>query len=169
LAFFSFLIRFFGQVRFAPEYEQLILQQTEQIQSDTFNFQNLIDHRIDNVQPLKTNGSYAIRVPRHHAFTSIIKKLALHSTKFNLLFISGQEGQIQIELTINNNDEQRLLWLKQRPNIKIIFEYKNPTDNKQTHLIIGITIIHLFEFIRQCAQFETDTSLTIVQIFDYFD
>jgi hypothetical protein len=169
LSFFSFLIRLVGQVRTIPEYEQLILQQTEQIQSDTFNFQNLIDHRIDNVQPLKTNGSYAIRVPRHHAFTSIIKKLALHSTKFNLLFISGQEGQIQIELTINNNDEQRLLWLKQRPNIKIIFEYKNPTDNKQTHLIIGITIIHLFEFIRQSAQFETDNSLTIVQIFDYFD
>jgi SAM-dependent methyltransferase len=169
LSFFSFLIRFVGQVRTIPEYEQLILQQTEQIQSDTFNFQNLIDHRIDHVQTLKTNGLYAIRVPRHHGFTSIIKKLALHSTKFDLLSISGQEGQIQIELTINNNDEQRLLWLKQRSNITIIFEYNNPIDNKQTHLIIGITIIHLFEFIRQCVQFEIDNSLTIVQIFDYFD
>jgi hypothetical protein len=52
--------------------------------------------------------------------------------------------------------------MKQRSNITIIFEYKNPTDNKQTHLIIDITIIHLFEFIRQCAQFEIDNSLTIV-------
>jgi hypothetical protein len=107
LSLFSFLIRSAGQVRTKPEYEQLILQQTQQIQNDAFDFQNSIDHRIDNVQTLKTNGVYAIRVPRHHIFTSIIKKLALHSTKFNLLFISGQEGQIQIELTINNNDQQR--------------------------------------------------------------
>jgi hypothetical protein len=169
LSFFSVLVRFLAGVRRAPEYEQLALQQTEQTENDTFNFQNLIDHRIDNVQIVGKNGSYAIRVPRHHVFTMILKKLALHAAKFNLLFISGQDGQIQIELTVKNSNEQRLLWLKQRSNIDNIFEYKNPTDNEQTHLIIGVSIKHLFEFIRECVPFEADNSMTIVQIFDYFD
>jgi SAM-dependent methyltransferase len=168
MAFISFLIlTFSGETK--PEYEQLILEQTEEIDNNNFNFQESIDHRIDNVQVLKEQICYAVRVPRHHVYTSILKKLALHRAKFNLLRISNLDGQIQIELTINNNDEQRLLWLKQNSNTNIIFEYKNPNNIKKTHLIIAVKIKYLFVFLRDCANFEADHSLTIVQIFDHFD
>jgi len=168
MAFISFLIlTCSGQTK--PEYEQLVIEQTEQIDNKNFNFQESIDHRIDNVQVLKESICYAIRVPRHHVYTSILKKLALHQAKFNLLRISNLDGQIQIELTVNNNDEQRLLWVKQHSNINIIFEYKNPTNINKTHLIIGVKLKYLFVFLRDCANFEADHSLTIVQIFDHFD
>jgi SAM-dependent methyltransferase len=168
MAFISFLIlTFSGETK--PEYEQLVLEQTAEIDNCNFNFQESIDHRISNVQVLKEKSCYAVRVPRHHVYTSILKKLALHRAKFNLLRISNLDGQIQIELTINNNDEQRLLWLKQYSNINVIFEYKNPTNITKTHLIIGVKIKYLFVFLRDCATFEDDHSLTIVQIFDHFD
>ncbi|CAF2681724.1 unnamed protein product [Rotaria sp. Silwood2] len=113
LIFFSLFVRIFSP-RTIPEYEQLVLEQTKEIDENMFNFQQSIDQHIDNVQILKTKGFYAIRVPRHHIFTSILKKLAMHSSKFNLHYISNQDGQIQVELSINNGNAQRLLWLKQQ-------------------------------------------------------
>ncbi|CAF1320030.1 unnamed protein product [Adineta steineri] len=99
----------------------------------------------------------------------ILRPNARHSAKFNLLFISGQDEQIQIELTINNNDQQYLLWLKHRCNTNLIFQYINSTNKNQIYLIIGISIKHLFDFLRQCYHFEAENSLTIIQIFDYFN
>jgi SAM-dependent methyltransferase len=165
LSFFSFLVRFIGGVRTKPEYEQLVLENIE----NNFDFKQSIDEQIDDIQKLRKEGRYAIRVPRHRGFTSILKKLALYQTKFNLLSISNQNEKIQIELTINHNDEKCLLWLKQRSNLEIIFEYKNPTDQTQTIIFIGVDIKHLFSFIRDCTPFEEQNSLSIVQIFDYYD
>jgi len=169
LAIFSFLIRFIGGVRNEPEYEQLIIEKQDDSNNENFDFKELIDPKIDDIQKLKQNNLYAIRVPRHIVFTSILKKLALNQIKFNLLSISNQTEKVQIELKINNNDEKRLLWLKQQSNMEIVFEYKNPTDKTQTYIFIRVDIKHLFSFIRDCAQFEEDLSLTIVQIFDYYD
>ncbi|CAF3538108.1 unnamed protein product [Rotaria sp. Silwood1] len=168
LIFFSFFVRLFSP-RTTPEYEQLVLEQTAEIDENVFNFQEFIDPHIDNVQVLKKKDCYAIRVPRHHIFTSILKKLAMHIGKFNLHYISNQDDQIQVELSINNDNAQCLLWLKQQASIDVIYEYKNPTDNKQTNLIVGVKIKELFAFIRNCANFESDNSMTIVQIFDYFE
>jgi len=165
LAFFSFLIRYIGGIRLKPEYEQLIIENLD----ENFDFKQSIDQNIDDIQKLQKDGLYAIRVPRHGGFTSIIKKLALYQTKINLISISNLKDQIQIELTINNNDEKRLVWLKQRSNMDIIFEYQNPIDQTQTVIYIRVGIKYLFSFIRQCAQWEEDNSLTIVQIFDHFD
>ena len=161
------LLNFSGETK--PEYEQLILEQTEQIDDENFNFQQSIDQRIDNVQILKEKSCYAIRTPKHHLYTVILKKLALHPAKFNLLRISDLSEQIQMELTINSHDPERLLWLKQYPNINLIFEYKNPVDLNKTHFILGVPIKSLFVFLRDCAKYETDQSLTIIQIFDHFD
>jgi hypothetical protein len=166
LAFFSFLIRVIGGVRIQPEYEQLTIEKLDDTNED-FNFQESIDQRIDDVQKLKKDGLYAVRVPRHLSFTSVLKKLALNQIKFNLLSISNQTGPIQIELTVNNNDDKRLLWLKQQSNMDIVFEYKNPTDKTQTYIFVRVDVKYLFPFIRQCNEFED--SLTIVQIFDYYD
>ncbi len=158
----SFLIRTFsGQTK--PEYEQLIIEQTENID---FNFNESIHPRIDNIQILKENSCYPIRVPRHHIYTSILNKLALHQAKFNLLRISNLDGQIQMELTTN---QQRLLWLKQYTHLNIIFEYVNPIDLNKIHFIVAIKIKYLFQFLRDCEQFEQDLSLNIIQIFDHFD
>lgn len=161
------LLNFSGETK--PEYEQLIVEQTEQIDDENFNFQQSIHHRIDQVQILKEKSCYAIRTPKHHLYTSILNKLALHPAKFNLLRISDLHEQIQMELTVNNNDSQRLLWLKQYPHLNLIFEYKNPIDTNKTHLIVGVVIQSLFAFLRDCAKYEVDQSLTIVQIFDHFD
>ena len=166
LAFFSFVIRLMGEARTKPEYEQLIL---DGVEDDNFDFQQSIDPRIDNVQKLRKQGRYAIRVPRHGSFTAIIKKFAFHPMKFNLFAISNQKEKIQIEVTINQNDQQRLLWLKQRSNLEIVYEYLNPTDPTQTILFIRVEIQYLFSFIRDCAPFEEEKSMTIVQIFDYYD
>ena len=168
LAIFSFLIRTIGGVRSAPEYEQLIIEKRDDNNED-FDFQASVDERIDNVQKLRKAGLYAIRVPRHFPFTSVLKKLALHQIKFNLLSISNQIDQIQVEITINNNNEKRLLWLKQRSNVDVVFEYKSPTDKTQTTIYIRVNIEHLFSFIRECAEFEVENSLTIVQVFDYYE
>ncbi|CAF3346440.1 unnamed protein product [Rotaria socialis] len=165
----SFFVRFFSP-RIIPEYEQLIIEQTKEEVDDTvFNFQDSIDHRIDNVQILNKKGFYAIRVPRHHTFTSILTKLAVHSNKFNLHFISSQGGPIQAELLISNNNVQRVLWLKQQASINVIYEYKNPIDSTQINMIIDIKIKELFSFIRDCEKFKLDDSIKIVQIFDYFE
>ena len=169
LSFFSFLIRFIGGVRTKPEYEQLIIKKEDDDQNENFDFKQGIDSQIDDIQKLREKNVYAIRVPRHIGFTSIIKKLALNSTKFNLLSISNQNGRIQIELLIPNKNEQRLVWLKQRSNLEIIYEFKNPTDQTQTNIFIAVDIKHLFSFLRDCAQFEEEKSLMIVQIFDYYD
>jgi len=166
LALFSFLVRFIGGTRTKPEYEQLIIEKED---DKDFDFKESIDSHIDDIEKLKENNLYSIRVPRHIVFTSILKKLALNQIKFNLLSISNQNERIQIELTINNNNEQCLLWLKQRSNMEIVFEYKNPTDQTQTYIFIRVDIKHLFSFIRDCAPFEDDHSLTIIQIFDYYD
>jgi hypothetical protein len=53
--------------------------------------------------------------------------------------------------------------------MEIVFEYINPIDKTQTIIFVRVDIKHLFSFIRDCAQFENDHSLTIVQIFDYYD
>ncbi|CAF1340148.1 unnamed protein product [Rotaria sordida] len=102
---------------------------------------------------------------------SILKKLAMHSGQFNLHYISDRDDQIQIENLINNDDDDapRLMWLKQQPSIDVIYEYKNSIDNKQTTLIVGIKTKELFSLIRNCTNFESDGSMTIVQIFDYFE
>jgi hypothetical protein len=166
LALFSFLIRFIGGTRTKPEYEQLIIEKED---DENFDFKESIDSHIDDIEKLKDNNLYSIRVPRHIVFTSILKKLALNQMKFNLLTISNQNERIQIELTINNNNEQRTLWLKQRSNMEIVFEYKNPIDKTRTYIFIRVDIKYLFSFIRDCTPFEDDHSLTIVQIFDYYD
>ena len=168
LIFSSFFVRLLSP-RTIPEYEQLILESTEEIDENTIDFQQSIDYRIDNVQILKRKDFYAIRVPRHHVFTSILKKLAMHPSKFNLHFISGQDDQIQSEISINNDNTQCLLWLKQQAAIDVLYEYKNPTDKTQTKLIVNIKIKELFSFIRNCAKFESDNSMTMIQIFDYFE
>ncbi|CAF1482903.1 unnamed protein product [Rotaria sp. Silwood1] len=167
LSFISFLIRLIPATRFGPEYEQLIIEKLDEINED-FNFKESIDERIDDIQILMENRLYAIRVPRHQVFNSILKKIALHPTKFNLLSISEQKEQIQIELAVNNNDNERLLWLKQRSNMDIIFEFTNPLNQSQTHIILRVKLRHLLTFIRECTQFETDNSLTIIQIYDHF-
>ncbi|CAF1467831.1 unnamed protein product [Rotaria sordida] len=165
----SFLVRIFSP-RAILEYEQLVLEHTENIDEDPFNFQQSIDPHIDHVQILKKKDFYAIRVPRHYIFTSILKKLAMHSGQFNFHYISDRDDQIQSEILINNDDDvQRLMWLKQQPSIDVIYEYKNPIDNKQTTLIVGVKIKELFSLIRNWAYFESDGSMTIVQIFDYFE
>ncbi|CAF3297579.1 unnamed protein product [Rotaria sp. Silwood2] len=167
LSFISFLIRAVPAAQFGPEYEQLIIEKIDENNED-FNFKESIDERIDDIQILIENRLYAIRVPRHQVFNSILKKIALHSTKFNLLSVSEQKEQIQIELAINNNDNERLLWLKQRSNMDIIFEYKSPLDQSQTRIILRVKLRHLLTLIRECAQFEADNSLTIIQIYDHF-
>ncbi|CAF4368984.1 unnamed protein product [Rotaria sp. Silwood2] len=167
LSFISFLIRAVPAAQFGPEYEQLIIEKIDENNED-FNFKESIDERIDDIQILIENRLYAVRVPRHQVFNSILKKIALHSTKFNLLSISEQKEQIQIELAINNNDNERLLWLKQRSNMDIIFEYKSPLDQSQTRIILRVKLRHLLTLIRECAQFEADNSLTIIQIYDHF-
>ena len=166
LAFFSFLIRTVGGFKLAPEYEQLLLENPD---GDEFDFRQAIDSRIDRIDKVQGKNVYALRVPRHHAFTSIVKKLALSSARFNLLSVSGQKDGLQMELTIHNNDAPRLLWLKQRAHLDVIFEYKNPIDPSQTHVIVRVKIGHLFPLLRDCAPFEDDRSLSIVQIFDHFD
>lgn len=166
LAFVSFLIRAIPATRLKNENEQLIIEKLDD-NNDNIDFKKSVDERIDEIQILEENRLYAIRVPRHQIFSSIVKKLALHSTKFNLLSISQQNEQIQVEVTINKNDKERLLWLKQRPNMDILFEFKNPVDRSRTHLILRIKIRNLFLFIRECAEFETNNSLTIIQIYDH--
>jgi hypothetical protein len=71
-----------------------------------------------------------------------------------------------MELTTN---QQRSLWLKQYSNLNVIFEYINPIDPNKIHLIVAVRIKYLFQFLRDCEQFEQDLSLTIIQIFDHFD
>ncbi|CAF0889832.1 unnamed protein product [Rotaria sordida] len=95
----------------------------------------------------------------------------MHSGQFNLHYISDRDDQIQVEILINNDDDdaQRLMWLKQQASIDVIYEYKNPIDNKQTTLIVGVKIKELFSLIRNWANFESDGSMIIVQIFDYFE
>ena len=165
LSFFSFLIRLTGGVRNKPEYEQIVIDGLE----ENFDFENLIDPQIDDVQPLRKSGRYAIRVRRHRAFTATLKKLAFHPNRLTLISISNLQDQIQVELIVHNGDEERLLWLKQRSNQEIIYEYKNPTDQTQIILFIAVQIKYLFSFLRDCQPFEQDHSLTIVQIHDYYD
>ncbi|CAF1473775.1 unnamed protein product [Adineta steineri] len=165
LEFFSVLIRNAIRSQIKPEYEQLIIENID----ENFDFKQLIDENIDDIQKLHKTGLYAIRVPRHRSFTIILKKFALYSTKINLQAISTLTDSIQIELKIDNNDEKCLLWLKQRSNIDIVFEYKNPIDKTQTIIIIRVTIKYLLSFIRECEPFENDNSLTIIQIFDHFN
>ncbi|CAF1334539.1 unnamed protein product [Rotaria sordida] len=167
MAFVSFLIRLVPGFRYGPEYEQVIIEKLDENNED-FNFQESIDERIDDIQILIDNRLYAIRVPRHEVFNSILKRIALHPIKFNILSISKQKEQIQIELAVNNNNDERLLWLKQRPNMDIIFEFKSPLDQSRTHIILRVKLRYLLTLIRECAQFEADKSLTIIQIYDHF-
>ncbi|CAF1566352.1 unnamed protein product, partial [Rotaria sordida] len=151
----SFLVRIFLS-RTIPEYEKLVLEQTENIDEDPFNFQQSIDPHIDHMQILKKER--------------FLCHTTMHSGQFNLHYISDRDDQIQVEILINNDDDaQRLMWLQQQPNIDVIYEFKNPIDNKQTTLIVGVKIKELFSLIRNCTNFESDGSMTIVQIFDYFE
>jgi hypothetical protein len=38
--------------------------------------------------------------------------------------------------------------------INVIFEYLNPIDINKIHLIVAIKIKYLFEFLRDCEEFE---------------
>ncbi|CAF4607047.1 unnamed protein product, partial [Rotaria magnacalcarata] len=167
LEFVSFIIRAIPAAQYKDEYEQLIIEKVDD-HHEEFNFKESIDERINDIQILKENHLYAIQVPRHHTFTLILKKFALHSIKFNLISISQQNEQIQLELAVNNNNEERLVWVKQRSNMDIIYEFKNPVNPNQTHIILRVTIRNLFSFIRECTRFEADNSLTIIQIYDHF-
>ncbi|CAF0816288.1 unnamed protein product [Adineta ricciae] len=165
LAFFSFLVRYIGGVRTKPEYEQLILENVE----DNFDFTQAVDPDIDDVQKLPQNGLYAVRVPRHGKFTTILKKIAVFHTKINLLSISNVTDPIHIELSINNNDAERLLWLKQRSNLDIVYEYTNPTDKTQIIVYVRADMKYLMAFLRECAPYEKNNSLTIIQIFEFYE
>ncbi|UJR14480.1 hypothetical protein I4U23_001477 [Adineta vaga] len=165
LSIVSFLIRYVGGIRLEPEYEQLILENID----DNFDFKQSIDENIDDIQKLSKDGLYAVRVPRHGSFTSILKKLASHQSKIKLISISNVTESMQIEITINNNNTERLLWLKQRSNLDIVFEYKNPVDKNQTIVYVRVNIKYLFTFLQECVPFEKDNSMTIIQIFDFFD
>ena len=166
LSLISFLIRFLGGARTQPEYEQLIV---EKVDNEQIDFKESIDSRIVDVEQIGQTNIYALRVPRHVAFNAIIRKLAFHSRSFHLLSISNQNEKIQLELSIPSNNPERLLWLKQRANIEIIFEYQHPIDRNQTIIFIRVDIKQLFAFLHDCAPFENNQSLTIVQIFDYYD
>ena len=168
LAVFSFLCRSIAGVREKPEYEQLILQQIDDEQ-DEFDFQTMIDSQIDHVERSERNRLYSLRVPRHHVFTGVIKKLSLYQTKFNLHAVSQQTEAIQLELAVLNNNRKRLLWLKQRPNLDLIYEFVNPVDRNEMHVIVRVPIKHLLSFVRECVQWEEEQSLRIVQIYDHFD
>jgi len=168
LSLISFLIRLTGLVSTQPEYEQLILEKQDDGNDEPFDFKQSIDPQIDQIQKLNEKNVYAIRVPRHVNFTSILKKLAFNRTQFDLLFISDQKDKIQIELTIHNNAEC-LLTLKQQANLEILFEYKQPIDENETTVFLLVEIKHLFAFLRQYLPLEQNKSLTIVQIFDYYD
>lgn len=167
MAFVSFIIQAIPAAQYRDEYEQLIIEKVDD-HDEGFNFKESIDERITDIQILKENHVYAMQVPRHQTFTSILKKFALYPKRFNLLSISQQNEQIQLELSVNNNNTERLLWVKQRSNMDVIFEYKNPIDSNRTHLILRVKITNLFSLIREFNRFESDNSLTIIQIYDHF-
>ncbi|CAF1170364.1 unnamed protein product, partial [Didymodactylos carnosus] len=165
-AFFSFFLRLVVP-KLKPEYEQLFVKISNE-KENNFNFKNEIDERIEQVK-LLNKGYYALRVPRHRPFGEIVEKLALYNKNvyFDLIFISNENGFIQVELNISKPDS--LIWVKQQANINPIFEFKYPSDNQelsQTQIIIQLKIEHLFQFIRQCQLH--DKSIKITQVYDYF-
>ncbi|CAF1552504.1 unnamed protein product, partial [Didymodactylos carnosus] len=154
--------------RVDPEYEQLIIKISNE-KENNFDFINEIDERIEQVK-LLNKDHYALRIPRHRPFSEIIEKLALYdkNVQFDLLFISNENGFIQIELNISKSNS--LKWLRQQANINVIYEFKYPSDKdelNQTQIIIQLKIEHLFQFIRQCQL--NDKSIKITQVYDYFD
>ncbi|CAF0756127.1 unnamed protein product [Didymodactylos carnosus] len=166
-SFFAFLIRLLA-ARVDPEYEQLIIKISNE-KENNFDFINEIDERIEQVK-LLNKDHYALRIPRHRPFSEIIEKLALYdkNVQFDLLFISNENGFIQIELNISKSNS--LKWLRQQANINVIYEFKYPSDKdelNQTQIIIQLKIEHLFQFIRQCQL--NDKSIKITQVYDYFD
>jgi hypothetical protein len=171
LAFFSFLIRVFSGIRLKPEYEQIILQQIDGDVNNrqSFEFTHLIDAQIDQIERSIPHGLYAIRVPRHHVFTRIMRQLATYEHKFQLLSVSGQTEDIHMEVAVRNNDVECILWLKQRAHMDVIFDYRNPIEASQTHWILRVQIKYLFAFLNDCRVWESKHSLNITQIYDHFD
>ena len=169
LAFFSFLIVAIPGARLKPEYEQLILEDSTEGDEEDFDFRTRVDSRIDQIERSKEYRLYAVRVPRHHVFTGIIKRLALEAEQFNLISISQQTEYLHMEVTIDNRDQECLLWFKQRPHLDFTYEYQNPIDKHITCLVFRVKVTALFSLIRQCRAWEEKKSLTIVQIYDHFD
>ncbi|TEB18997.1 oxidoreductase [Perkinsus sp. BL_2016] len=110
----------------------------------------------------KNNSSlFLLTIPKHIPFTEILLKISHSVEHIQLIEISGQRDDMQIEVTVDKKNA--INPLKRLAGARYLYDYQYPTDPTTTYCALSVNINQLFEVLAELQ----NHSAKVLQIYDF--